>query len=967
MMLYACQAASIRALIAYCADGTGVASSTNTISYWNAAGALTNIFTPSAGASIPFLINSRDWAYMIDGIPADRKKWNYLYGLSNWGIAAPITPPNIAVTASGISGAWSASTVSSTFGITVDTNNNVQQLVSVNATGNNTGGVVGTSGPGSPNWNQTPGGTTSDSPITWTNKGPIGIWIQNHFYDEGHYSYGTAANPAIIYDPETQALYFNNQGGGGTSGATYPGFNPTVGAITPDGTVRWEFLGFIQVGTTPAPVTGAWAPSTYYMTWGATNNFQTCAVVEPTSPFAAYNPTTNAFNQPVYLQAATVGGTTPATESGLYWAPTAGQYTDDGQLRWLNMGLKTYPAHTPIVAWTPGSTTFAVIEDTNGNIEVCITGGTTSASAPTFPTPYTAATYGTTTNDSASIVWSIVGPPVAWAASTKWFLPAGGFIPPASTSQYGGVTIVDSSNDIETVVISGKTGATEPSSWAAVGSTTVDGGVTWFAVAVASTTSGAISLVTGRYYYVVFVNSVTGDISDLSPLSAFTGEIKDGGVLLYNIPVSPDSQVDQKIILATADGGDTDTLYFLAEIPNSQTTYSDTTPEPTLLENNVYQYTDSNGVDHGVVGNWQPPANGSYPIVHRGRLFMANGQSLFFSKSLDELVTSTGIIAGRYEEDWPPGNVINISNSAEEIHGLLSDGITLYIGTENSIRRLTGTSASDFSTPDVLFEEVGLLNQQVWQTIFLEGTPVGTMWMTPDFRVLGGDFTTYDNVGRPIQSTLNTINVNAAQNCWAQFASNGTYNFYILAIPTGTNTVPDTLCVFDTQLKKWYVWQCADSFSTGIFYISLFGIPRWIMIDANGIVRQFGPNYVTDRADTTPIGITSTIKTSWLDLGDAGSHKVLNQIELETSDPGLLTTVQGASLASEFITPVNAAVTNAPLVLSLFGDYIVPLAGTLTKNKFFQFTFTSKSSLASLPTDTILGSLTIEIIPINRF
>jgi hypothetical protein len=93
----------------------------------------------------------------------------------------------------------------------------------------------------------------------------------------------------------------------------------------------------------------------------------------------------------------------------------------------------------------------------------------------------------------------------------------------------------------------------------------------------------------------------------------------------------------------------------------------------------------------------------------------------------------------------------------------------------------------------------------------------------------------------------------------------------------------------------------------------------------------------------------------------------LNQLELLTSEPTLRTTVEGASRASEFITPVNVPITNAPLVASLFGDYIVPLAGTLTNNKFYRFTHTATSTPASLPTDTFLGSTSIEAVNINRF
>ena len=487
------------------------------------------------------------------------------------------------------------------------------------------------------------------------------------------------------------------------------------------------------------------------------------------------------------------------------------------------------------------------------------------------------------------------------------------------------------------------------------------------AIQLGAPTAGAVTLLSGRIYYVVFEDGSSINFSDLNPPSPITGPLTNQQQPLIDIPVSGASNASTKTILATADGGDTNTLYFLASIPNSQTTYTDDTPETTLLLADVYQYTDSNGTPHGVVGN-QPPPNGSFPIKHNGRLWMLSGQSLFFSKSLDELVTSTGFIAGRYEEAWPIGNVIDISELAEQGAGLLSAQATMFIGTESGIHSFLGDSPTNFTEPSILFENTGLMTQNVWQIVFLENTPVGAMWVTPDFRCLGSDYNTYDNVGIPIQNVLNTINQVAINNCFAVSVQFGAYNFYALFICTGNNIVPDTACIYEMHLKKWFVWQMADTFLSGIFYTSLFGITRWIVCDSTGTIRSFAPNFTMDRfGDANQTGITSTMQSVWLSMGDSATRKTLNEVELGTNiGSELEVTVAGATQQQFFNAPGHILVTDATPILDAFHNNKVMLAGTIAKDRHYQYTISTTSTPTSSVDDVILSDLKFEVVPLNR-
>jgi hypothetical protein len=487
----------------------------------------------------------------------------------------------------------------------------------------------------------------------------------------------------------------------------------------------------------------------------------------------------------------------------------------------------------------------------------------------------------------------------------------------------------------------------------------------------ASVGSGQITVLIGRVYYVAFFNSVSQSYTDISPASASTGPLTAQNQNLITLPVSTNPAVTSKIILATSDGGNPNTLYQIATIPNSQTTYLDTTSQAVLLASSIWQNTDTSGVIHGLFGN-QPPPKGSYPTSHNGRIFMAVGEVLYYSKSLAEVTTSSGIIAGRYEEAWPPDNSINVATGAELIHGLLSDGQILYIGTEEHIFRLLGDSASNFSQPQIVFPQTGLMNQDTWQLVYIEGTPVGTMWVTPDLRVMASDFNTYDNVGTPVQKIMNTMNPSAATNSWAVMVSNGPYNFYMLAIPTGTNTEPDTFLVYDLRLRKWYVWQFADLFSSGIFYTNLAGIPRWVFCDSNGIIRLIDPTQVLDRAtDAVPVPITSTLQTTWLDFDDSMMRKTLNEIEVETSIPATTAvTVLGGSTQAQLNTTPNTVVSGAPLTQSPFGltgDYKVYLAGYSAIDRFYKINISSSSSATSTTNDVVLGAYSVESIPIHRY
>ena len=75
-------------------------------------------------------------------------------------------------------------------------------------------------------------------------------------------------------------------------------------------------------------------------------------------------------------------------------------------------------------------------------------------------------------------------------------------------------------------------------------------------IQVSATVAGSVTLISGRKYTVAFYNSTTRHFSDIAEFSISTGPITTDDIPLTAIPVSTDTQVDRKILLATADGGD---------------------------------------------------------------------------------------------------------------------------------------------------------------------------------------------------------------------------------------------------------------------------------------------------------------------------------------------------------------------------------------------------------------------------
>jgi hypothetical protein len=371
----------------------------------NGAGVFNGTFTITAANSTQFQFNLTN-SNIVSGTDA-----GFASAPWNWSIAAPTVAPTLTVTASGSAATiWQANTVFSTMGLVYDsTTNSVQQLISVNATGGNST-QFGTSGNGEPNWNQTPGGTTTDNTITWTNWGPIPAWSALKVYTNASIG-GTLQNPSQVYDPINKVLAINITPGNSqaTSGTVKPTF-PPIQAINfhdpPNSdsppAVKWYDI-------FPAPT--RWKASTVYPKFLGNDTAGTC-VVEP-YPLPAPN------NQTVFLQISG-GGISAASNTPAFSATATNQVTDN-QLTWQSLGSGVWTAATVYTPWTAFPAVFSAIKDSNGNLQIC---------------------YQTTGNAQSGATQ----PNAAWKANNAYT---------------NGQTITDSNGRLQTVTTGGTSGNTK--------------------------------------------------------------------------------------------------------------------------------------------------------------------------------------------------------------------------------------------------------------------------------------------------------------------------------------------------------------------------------------------------------------------------------------------------------------------------------------------------------------------------
>jgi len=804
--------------------GVKVVVDTPVATYLQTATTQTQIFTKTVGAGQGYYQGVGDTLYVGDGIDLQKFILNTSTCTTgtvwNWGIIAPTvmlpaspaagSPVGIVITqsnASAVNWTGTPATVWSTMGLLIDSNNNIQQLISVNSTGTNQT-RFGMTGSGNPDWNPMPGGATPDpGGWNWSNWGPIVPWSGGKTFNNASVG-GTIAFPCIIYDPKTACCFINAAPAlaQGTTGASYPNFPAGFGQSIHDGSVKWFNLGSLK--TPPA-----WQALHTYPALGSVSNDDSVSGISEPVQLSAGLPSSPV----IYWQVNNTGAPQTSGASGTHpqWSQTLYSTTNpDGDLIWLNLGSATRTPNSPYTAWTKNLTGFSVIVDPNNNFQVCTRGGTSSAAA-NGSIPW-ATVYGQRTLDSVSqtdtgqVVWTCVGKKMTWVASTQWYLPAVGWFPPGGSVKYGGAIIVDSNNNLQGVIESGLGSAGAHPVWKTfpptsnTGAETIDNQATWALIAPNSTAGFATQFShTWAYSYASRLatdpfnttsqpllnppqgvpplgpptGSGSGHISTASPVTLITGP-NAGAVYTLTIPGSPDPQVDTIIIWRTLDGGSD--LFFLGEIHNAPpingiqqyAKVTDATPDTGLNEFEAAPINHQN----------DPPPAGFLPMAfHFERIWGAVGNFVFASGGPD-------VLTGNPNEAFNPEDFFEFPSPVTKIVPTAT-GILVFL-TSDVYAILGGPLfATFFPTPMV--PGIGLLH---FNALHVEGA-VSYLY-TADNQLLSMDPSGgVQRMGGPIADKLQafdatktfvTVHESGNDNCI--IVSDGTNGWYRLnpsQFPTG--------------------------------------------------------------------------------------------------------------------------------------------------------------------------------------
>ena len=687
------------------------------------------IASKASGALQTSFLQIGNTLYMADGVENRKIINGRVYA---WAIDGPQKAPVVVINSVGAGAAasvpWSAATVFTTMGLLKDTNNNMQQLVGINADGTNvTSTVIGTSGVGEPIWNNTSGGTvTETSGLQWECDGPVGTWSGSQVYTDAS-TPGTLANPSVIFDTISLNLFvFNANGAGtGTSGTTRPNFaSVPLGGHVSDNGFKWFNIG-------PART---WHPSTFYPQWGVSfgQNDPLAFIIEPTTPQAAGYGTSS--QQTVFIQVCITigGGTSDSSHTGPQWSTTTAKpITRDGQLNFQFLGSGTRANGTTYTAWQAGTPFFNVIDD-GTNLQVCLVGGISGVAPPTFQVAY-----GAITNDG-TVQWVCVGPKMTWAASTKWFLPPGGFTPPvANVNPYGGASIIDSNSNVESVTSSGKSGAVPPTWATTVGTTTADGAgnLIWTLTALAATFKGSTALAFTKGYAYVYAwkersatdfyvdnapngqpgalgpptGSGTGGITTASPVFQMPTGANAGAVMQISGQWPTDTQYDTVVVYRSTDGFQGGPYLELTEIAapspvngvyQGNWTFYDSIPD---IELNPL-------IEADVTGQNTPPPTGLINLeLHMNRIWGNVGNIVYASSGPDIPPDN-----GNGYEGWAPANTFPLQSPVSK-HIATQSGILAF--TTSDVYIIAGGPSVTQFFPWRIARGIGLLSTNAIQIV----------------------------------------------------------------------------------------------------------------------------------------------------------------------------------------------------------------------------------------------------------
>lgn len=351
------------------------------------------------------------------------------------------------------------------------------------------------------------------------------------------------------------------------------------------------------------------------------------------------------------------------------WGQNPGDLTTDGSVTWTCRGQYVWQGNHP---YPVGSITvgFPPVPGVGGQFFVAIQAGT-STNAPAFPSAWPAGLGQQVSDGTTGLIWQNIGRALAWSdvGIVNQQIPV-----------HIEATILDPNGNLETVFQQGRTNNTAPTIWPMEKfALTTDNTVIW-----QQTGPFAVQGNAPIQYGYAFKNSVTGDISNMSPRSNSLLVIQGNEVQIQG-DGSTQSGVDTIILYRIAQGGST--FLYLAEFPNPPSgqkwTYIDNIPDSGLNET----------IQAQVGGEGTPlPSGATCLAYHLQRIFAAVGNVVYVSSGPDAIASTSSGNAGfdttftaqsKITRFWvsPLGLIVFTVRDSYIILGSATDSDPLYMTT----------------------------------------------------------------------------------------------------------------------------------------------------------------------------------------------------------------------------------------------------------------------------------------------
>lgn len=310
---------------------------------------------------------------------------------------------------------------------------------------------------------------------------------------------------------------------------------------------------------------------------------------------------------------------------------------------------------------------------------------------------------------------------------------------------------------------------------------------------VVSASAGTFTAVTGYQYVFCYGNSNTGHVSSPCPPSNSTGAFSNKLNVQISLTASTDSQVNQIRLFRSTDSvaaGTTAAVYFelpTSPYPNTTQNVTDNAADTSLIVANIAPTATFN----------DPPTPGQCPVYFAGRIWMFNGNKVWFS-GLEE------ILLGVPEESWPSGIAGNFWAFDQPVQALGVAGTgnnqTLLIFCGGRIYGITGFTLDTFQRSLVS----GRRGCRSLSAVSSLGGLV--VWLDSANQIWGTDGSSLQEIGLPIRPDIKGVTPSA---CSMTFHTAGVYHWIVFS--TGTN-----LFVYDVDTEQWmppWTFSCQQLFS----------------------------------------------------------------------------------------------------------------------------------------------------------